>query len=138
MYSSKKWRTEHLCLCIKSIIMIQEALQSYFILSKIKTTKWENRSYISQLLLMLKLMKKTRLSAAEGQLYFFLRNKYDQEFLHLLKENDPLQYRVFLEEQERMDFQQDIETMNKQNKIKTLINNEIDEYHQWLSIQQSA
>jgi hypothetical protein len=118
--------------------MIQEALQSYFILSKIKTTKWENRSYISQLLLMLKLMKKTRLSAAEGQLYFFLRTKYDQEFLLLLKENDPLQYRVFLEEQERMHHQEDIETTNKQNNIKTLIKNEIDEYHQWLSIQQSA
>ena len=118
--------------------MIQEAMQSYFILSKIKTTKLENRAYISHLLLMLRLMKKTKLSAAEGQLYFLLRNKYTQEFMHLLKENDPLQYRVFIEEQERMQFEQEAEKVNQQNNIKTLIKNEIDEYHQWLSIQQSA
>jgi len=118
--------------------MIQEALQSYFILSKIKTTKWENRNYIKELLLLLRLMKKTKLSAAEGQLYFLLRNKYQQDFLQLLKDADPIKYRAFMEEQELAVQQKITDKLNKIQKIKATVQSEIDEYNLWLSIQRSA
>ena len=82
--------------------MLEKAIQSPFILEKIKTTSWQNRNSIKDLLLLFRLMSKQKLSAAEGQLYFVLRNRYQEEYMYLLKETNPIKYRVCLEEQERL------------------------------------
>jgi hypothetical protein len=79
--------------------MLQEAMQSPFMLSKIKKTSWLNRGYINNLFLLYKLMQKQKLSPTEGHHYFVLRKKYEEEYSSLLKEINPLKYRVYQEEQ---------------------------------------
>ena len=118
--------------------MNKEIFHSHFILNKVKTTAWENRFYINHLTLLLRLMKKSRLSPAEGQHYFLLRNKYETEYLELLKEIDPEKYRVALEERELLllEAQKDVET--EAQKIARQINIELAEYNQWMAIQQTA
>jgi hypothetical protein len=118
--------------------MNKEIFQSLFILNKVKTTSWENRLYINHLTLLLRLMKKSRLSPAEGQHFFLLRKKYETEYLELLKEMDPGKYRIALEERELLllQAQKDVET--DAQKIARQINIELAEYNQWMAIQQTA
>lgn len=118
--------------------MLQEAIQSFFILKKIKTTNWENRGYIKDLLLLYRLMQKQKLSPAEGQHYFVLRNKFHEEYACLLKENNPVRYQVYIEEQQRLsEDKQDqfkIATTQKEKQIQL----EKEEYQQWLELQKRA
>ena len=118
--------------------MIQQAMVSPFILSKIKITNWENRIYIQNLLLLYRLMHKQRLSAAEGQHFFLLRNKYKDEYLNLLKETDAVKYQVYLEEQERLSkFEADQKTL-EQARQKLYLEEEKKEYEQWMALQKTA
>ena len=115
--------------------MNKELLQSLFILNKVRTTAWENRTYINNLILMLRLMKKDRLSPTEGQLYFLLRNRYEREYLELLREMNPEKYKIALEERELLLFQEQKEKETKAQKIARQINIELAEYNQWMAIQ---
>ena len=118
--------------------MLQEAMQSPFILEKIKTTSWGNRSYIKELFLLYRLMQKQKLSPAEGQHYFVLRNKYQQEYMYLLKETNPVKYQVFIEEQERLMQQKQDQLLSKAAKQQQLVEEERKEYLQWLALQKRA
>jgi hypothetical protein len=118
--------------------MIEEAIKSPFILEKIKRTSWEKRSYIKTLLLLYRLMQKQRLSPAEGQLYFLLRNKYQVEFLSLLKESYPLKYQIFLEEQEKLFISQQEKARREQDIVRLIIEEERKEYEQWMALQKTA
>ena len=118
--------------------MIKEAMQSPFILEKIKKTSWVNREYINQLFLLYRLMNKKRLSAAEGQLYFILRKKYKDEYVELLKEMSPVKYRNYLEEQERLlNLSKEAELIQEQRK-QMFIEQEKSEYEYWMKIQKRA
>jgi hypothetical protein len=118
--------------------MLQEAMQSNFIFKKIKTTSWDNRGYIKDLLLLYRLMQKQKLSSAEGQHYFVLRNKFQEEYTHLLKETNPIKYHVYIEEEQKL-----LEDKQDQLKIATAqkekqIQQEKEEYQQWLILQKRA
>ena len=118
--------------------MLQEILQSSFILEKTKITSWENRGYIQSLLLLFRLMKKQRLSPAEGQLYFLLRNKYQEEYMSLLKESDPIKYQIYLEEQQKLVMlQQDQNKIKQENQLR-LIEEEKAEYEHWMALKKIA
>lgn len=118
--------------------MLQEAMQSIFILEKIKNTSWENRGYIKDLLLLYRLTQKQKLSPAEGQHYFVLRYKFQEEYACLLKETNPIKYQVYIEEQQRL-----LEEKQDQLKIASVqkekqIQQEKEEYQQWLALQKRA
>jgi DNA replication initiation complex subunit (GINS family) len=115
--------------------MLKDELQSLFIINKIKTTGWQNRIYINHILLMLRMMKKSKLSPAEGQLFFLLRNKYENEYLQLLKENDQEKYRAFMEDREVQLNYKEAEAESKQQKIAKRIKQELEEYKEWITIQ---
>lgn len=83
-------------------------------------------------------MKKSRLSPAEGQHFFLLRNKYESEYLELLKEIDPYKYRLALEERELLLLEAQKEKETKAQKIARQINIELAEYNQWMAIQQAS
>jgi hypothetical protein len=118
--------------------MLQEAMQSIFILQKIKCTNWESRGYIKDLLLLLRLMQKQKLSSVEGQHYFVLRNKYQDEYACLLKETNPIKYHVYIEEQQKLsEEKQDQIKMASAQKEKQ-IQQEIEEYQKWLALQKRA
>jgi hypothetical protein len=118
--------------------MLQEAMQSIFILKKIKCTSWQNRGYIKDLLLLLSLMQKQKMSPAEGQHYFVLRNKYQEEYRCLLKETNPIKHQVYIEEQQRLsEEKQDQIKMASAQKEKQ-IQQEIEEYQKWLALQKRA
>ena len=118
--------------------MIKEAMQSPFILEKIKKTSWVNREYINQLFLLYRLMNKKRLSAAEGQLYFILRNKYKDEYVELLKEMSPVKYRNYLEEQERLINLSKEEELIQEQRKQIFIEQEKSDYEYWMKIQKRA
>ena len=138
-HSSKNWRTGYLSLQYKNQkTMLQEVMQSSFILEKTKITSWENRGYIQSLLLLFRLMKKQRLSPAEGQLYFLLRNKHQDEYMSLLKEIDPIKYQVYLEEQQKLVMlQQDQNKIKQENQLR-IIEEEKAEYEQWMALRKIA
>lgn len=117
--------------------MLQEIMQSPYILNQIKITKGSNRQFIEELLLLQRLMIKQKLSPAEGQHYFVLRNRHKDSYLYLLKELYPLQYQVFLEEQEQL--QQRQENSVKESLLqRQLVEAERKEYEQWLAFQKRA
>lgn len=118
--------------------MLQEAIQSSFILDKIKKTSWENRGYIKELLILYNLMQKQKLSPAEGQYYFVLRNKYQEEYASLLKETNPIKYQVYVEEQQKLLEEQQNQIKIDFAQIEQKIKQEKEEYHQWLAIQKRA
>lgn len=118
--------------------MLQEAIQSGFILDKIKKTSWENRGYIKELLILYNLMQKQKLSPAEGQHYFVLRNKYQEEYASLLKETNPIKYQVYVEEQQKLLEEQQNQIKIYFAQIEQKIKQEKEEYHQWLAIQKRA
>lgn len=118
--------------------MLQEALTSPFILEQIKITTWENRSAIHDLLLLYRLMNKQRLSPAEGQLYFLLRNKYESAYVQLLKENNPMRYQVYLEEQEKMQHQQKEAAIQERTRQQLMVEQEKKEYEWWMALQKRA
>ena len=118
--------------------MLETAIQSPFILEKIKTTSWQNRNSIKDLLLLFRLMSKQKLSAAEGQLYFVLRNRYQEEYMYLLKETNPIKYRVCLEEQERLIQKDQDKQKTKALCQQQLVEEERKEYEQWLALQKRA
>jgi hypothetical protein len=118
--------------------MLPEALQSPFILNQIKVTDWSNRQFIKELLLLHQLMHKQKLSPAEGQHYFVLRNRYKESYLHLLKETDPVRYQVFLEEQEQLRQQSELATLTEALLQQQLVEAERKEYQAWLAFQNRA
>ncbi len=118
--------------------MINEAIKSPFILEKINRTSWEKRSYIKTLLLLFRLMQKQRLSPAEGQLYFLLRNQYQEDYLNLLKESHPLKYQIYLEEQEKLFNHQQFQKNKEQESHRLLVDEERKEYEQWMALQKRA
>jgi hypothetical protein len=118
--------------------MVQEILQSPFILEKSKITKWENRAYIKNLLLLFRLMKKQKLSPPEGQLYFLLRNKYQEEYMGLLRESDPLKYQVYLEEQQKFFMLQQEQTKTLKAHHQLLVEQKQAEYEQWMALRKIA
>lgn len=115
--------------------MLQEAIQSPHILSRLQVTKWENRNQIESLIRLLRLMKKQRLSPAEGQLYFLLRHKFPNDYLQLLKETDPIKYRACMEEQEKSNQQKQSELISMSLRQQQWIEEEKREYAFWLSLQ---
>ena len=79
--------------------MATRYFNSPFLLEKINTAKQKNSRYINDLCWLYRIMQKQRLSPMEGQVYFLLRNKYQNEYMDLLKEKDPVKYQVYIEEQ---------------------------------------
>ena len=118
--------------------MLQEAIQSPFILKQLQQTSWENRDYIKNLLLLFRFMQKQRLSPPEGQHYFGLRNQYQEEYLHLLKEINPHNYHIYLEERERLQNHQANQLQMKLARRQQIIAEERQAYEQWQSLQQTA
>ena len=78
--------------------MIQEIQTPVFIIKEEKLTGSNNKRYIKEINMLYRLMTKERLSPAEGQVYFLLRNKIEHAYLQLLKEIFPLRYEIYLEE----------------------------------------
>jgi hypothetical protein len=118
--------------------MFQIAIQSSFILGEIKKTSRENRKRIRDLFLLCQLMQKQKLSSVEGQHYFVLRNKYQDEYACLLKETNPIKYHVYIEEQQKLlEEKQDQIKMASAHKEKQ-IQQEIEEYQKWLALQKRA
>jgi hypothetical protein len=78
--------------------MIQEIQTPVFILKEEKLRGINNKRYIKEINMLYRLMTKERLSPAEGQVYFLLRNKIEHAYLQLLKEIFPLRYEIYLEE----------------------------------------
>lgn len=118
--------------------MIQEALQSPFILEKIKGTSWENRKNINDMLLLFRLMKKNKLSPAEGQVYFLLRNQYEEAYVNLLREINPVKYQIYLEEQENLILQKAAAHQNEIERQQQLVEQERKEYEEWMFFQKRA
>jgi L-rhamnose mutarotase len=118
--------------------MLQEIMLSTFILEKTKKTSWQNRGYIQRLLLLNRLMKKQKLSPAEGQLYFILRNKYQEEYMALLKESNPVKYQIYIEEQQKLLMLQQEEIKTRKELQAILIEEEKAVYEQWMSLKKIA
>jgi len=118
--------------------MLEEAMQTPYILEKIKDTSWENRTIINDILLLFRLMKKNRLSAAEGQVYFLLRNKYEEVYMNLLREMDSMKYQIFLEEREKMLHQKELSNQSEIEKQQQIVEQEKKEYEAWLAFQKRA
>lgn len=78
--------------------MIQEIQTPVFILKEEKLKGNNNKRYIKEINMLYRLMTKERLSPAEGQVYFLLRNKRENAYFQLLKEIFPLRYEIYLEE----------------------------------------
>lgn len=118
--------------------MLEEALQSPYILEKIKKTSWKNRDVINKILWLFRLMKKNRLSAAEGHVYFLLRNQYEEAYLNLLREMDPIKHQIYLEEQEKLLLQKEASHQNEIKRQQQIVEQEKKDYEMWLSIQKRA
>ena len=74
---------------------------SPFILSKIKTTSYENKKYIEELIRLLKYINNGVYGFASGQIFHILRERYPTEYLALLKETNSPEYEEILEEMEK-------------------------------------
>jgi len=83
-------------------------------------------------------MKKDRLSAAEGHVYFLLRNQYEEAYLNLLREMDPIKYQIYLEEQEKLKLQKEASHQNEIKRQQQIVAQEKKDYEMWLSIQKTA
>jgi hypothetical protein len=118
--------------------MLEEAMQSPYILEEIKKTSWENRDVINKILLLFRLMKKNRLSAAEGHVYFLLRNQYEEAYMNLLREHDPIKYQIYLEEQEKLMLQKEASHINEIERQRQQVEQEKKEYEAWLMFQKIA
>ncbi len=118
--------------------MIQDVINSPFILDKIKDTSWENRKSINDMLLLFRLMKKHKLSPAEGQVYFLLRNKYEDVYLNLLREMDSNRYQIYLQEQEELFHEKKVAIQNEIERQQQLVEQERKEYDEWLVFQKRA
>ena len=118
--------------------MLEEAMQSPYILEKIKKTSWENRDVIKKILLLFRLMKKNRLSAAEGHVYFLLRNQYEEAYLNLLREMDPIKYKIYVEELEKLTLQKEASHINEIERQRQQVEQEKKEYEAWLMFQKIA
>jgi hypothetical protein len=118
--------------------MLQEARQSTFISNKIKTTSWENRHTIADMLRLRRLMLKQKLSPAEGQLYFLLRNKYEEVYIQLLKETNPIKYNIYIEEQEKLLYHRKVEKIKEIEKQLQFVEQELKEHEAWLAFQKRA
>ena len=118
--------------------MLEQAMQSPYILEKIKITSWENRDVINKILLLFRLMKKERLSAAEGHVYFLLRNQYVEAYMNLLREHDPIKYQIYLEEQEKLMLQKEASLINEIERQRQQVEQEKKEYEAWLMFQKIA
>jgi hypothetical protein len=118
--------------------MLQEAIESPFISKKIKLTSWENRNTIEDMLRLRRLMLKQKLSPAEGQIYFLLRNKYEEAYVNLLKETNPIKYQVYIEEQEKLISQREAEKIKDIERQLQFVEQELKEYEAWLAFQKRA
>ena len=78
--------------------MTQAIQTPTFILNEEKKKGQRSKHYIKELQMLFRLMNKEKLSPAEGQVYFLLRNKREHAYVQLLKEMNPLRYEIYLEE----------------------------------------
>ena len=69
--------------------MVAEQISSPFILQKIRETSWISNSYIDELSRMHRLMSKSKLGFFSIQMFFILKQRYPQEYLSLLNEQNP-------------------------------------------------
>ena len=69
---------------------------SPFIIQKIKTTSWSNRTYINDLLKIRNWIINEPKGFISGQHFWHFRNKYPQEYLALLDEINPEKYQFEL------------------------------------------
>jgi len=118
--------------------MKQDTLESPFIFEKIKDISCENHKSINDLFLLFRLMKKNKLSPAEGQVYFLLRNKYEDAYMNLLQEMNPLKYQIYLEEQEKLLLEKETSHQNEIERQQQLVEQEKKEYQEWLMFQKRA
>ena len=114
--------------------MLQQNITSAFVLEKIKATSWTKRNYIQELLQLYRMMLRKRMSAAEGQVYFLLRNKYVDEYGQLLKEINPVRYNAYLEEKEQLQYQVVTSQHQRAEWQQQQIQQEKAFYHQWMSL----
>jgi hypothetical protein len=97
----------------------------------------KNQGEFNDLLLLWGLMHQEKLSRVEGKVYFRLRNQYSDLYLKLLKEIAPVQYHLFLEEQLILSndaVKQNDKTLEQQK----MVQQERNDYFEWLSLQQRA
>jgi transcriptional regulator of heat shock response len=118
--------------------MKQETLQSPSIFENLKDKNFKNCKSINDMLLLFRLMKKNKLSHAEGHVYFLLRNKYEDAYVNLLREMNPFKYQIYLEEQEKLLQQKETSHQNKIERQQELIEQEKKEYQEWLMFQKRA
>jgi hypothetical protein len=118
--------------------MKQETFQSPFIFENLKDTNLKHCTSINDMLLLFRLMKKIKLSPAEGHVYFLLRNKYEEEYMNLLREMNPFKYQIYLEEQEKLQLQKETLHQNEIEIQQQLVEQEKKEYQEWLIFQKRA
>lgn len=118
--------------------MKQDTLQSPFIFENLKDSSLKNCTSINDMLLLFKLMKKNKLSPAEGHVYFLLRNKYEDAYVNLLREMNPFKYQIYLEEQEKLLLQKETLHQNEIEIQQQLVEQEKKEYQEWLMFQKRA
>ena len=111
---------------------------SPFILQKIKTTPWSNRSYINDLLKIRNWIINEPKGFICGQHFWHFRNKYPQEYLALLEEINPEKYRNVLTQSQGDLFQQ-WNLLKEQKAIKKAEEaKEMEEYQEWMALGDSV
>ena len=107
---------------------------SPFIVQKIKTTSWSNRTYINDLLKIRNWIINEPKGFNSGQHFWHYRNKYSQEYLALLEEINPVKYQFEL-------IHRDEELAKKWNRLKQQKAiemqedaKEMEEYQEWMAL----
>lgn len=118
--------------------MLQQNVQLSTILQKTKSNKWENRAYIKGLVLLVDLMLKQKLNDREGQLYFDLRNQYQEEYLSMIKAYNPIMHQVLLEEQHNLLLIHQDQNKIMQQQQQRIVEEEKAQYQHWLTLQKHS
>ena len=107
---------------------------SPFIIQKIKTTSWSNRTYINDLLKIRNWIINEPKGFISGQHLWHFRNKYPKEYLALLEEINPEKYKVELihKEDELLQKWNRLKEQKAYNKQEEA--NEMEEYQEWMAI----
>ena len=107
---------------------------SPFIVQKIKTTSWSNRTYINDLLKIRNWIINEPKGFISGQRFWHFRKKYPKEYLALLKEINPEKYQYEIIHREELLAQKwNRLKERKSNKMKEEVK-EMEEYQEWMAL----
>jgi hypothetical protein len=111
--------------------MVSEQITSPFILQKTKEAPQVDNNYIDDLSKILRLMQKSKLGFFSLQMFFILKQRYPQEYLSLLSEQNPALYEKEILEKQKIEKEKAEKeaNMNKTANIKQ----DKKEYEKWVA-----